>query len=283
MVISLAQKVLNSQGFADPRLLSENRQQHRNMDDFALSPKLPPEIRQQIWLLTIPDDQEEVCLCWPGDFPAESHLEIELYENLPVLPLTVDAAFPVAMHVCREARAMVTDSKLSNARFRTSHVAKCMTPFRCFRPELDVLYLGHDSARLLRLFADPCRFSERLSGREAAAFKCYNAFMNVLRRAKRLAVHIEMAGMYNHGDEYYIYHFLIHCVKTPKSLTFVFPCSVAYTLDDEDVPGVFFPPGKRCRLVTVPSIEDNGELLSGFVSRVGKEMAKRPLGRRAYK
>ncbi|OAA59253.1 hypothetical protein ISF_06188 [Cordyceps fumosorosea ARSEF 2679] len=55
------------------------------------------------------------------------------------------------MHVCREARYAVQD----RVRFRASHAAGCPTPFRCFWPELDVVYLGSQGIYLMHLFVWP--------------------------------------------------------------------------------------------------------------------------------
>ncbi|KAJ3474030.1 hypothetical protein NLG97_g10024 [Lecanicillium saksenae] len=114
------------------------------MAAFALFSQLPTEIRFKIWLEAIPDDEPEVCLTWPGDLPAHVVEEDPLSE-LPVLLLTVDMGFPAIMHVCRESRALTQDSILSGLRFRPSRLARCLTPFRCFNPDLDFLPRAHEA------------------------------------------------------------------------------------------------------------------------------------------
>ena len=113
----------------------------------------PFDIRLLIWLFIIAENEEEVCLCWPGDapeYPGEQPLE-----HPPVLPLTVDTACPLGMHICRESRVVALNPSMGGVRLRASHVARCMTPFRCFRPELDVLYLDQESVFHLELLRAP--------------------------------------------------------------------------------------------------------------------------------
>ncbi|KAJ6788839.1 hypothetical protein PWT90_05942 [Aphanocladium album] len=104
--------------------------------------KLPLEIRQMIWLLSMPDDEPEVCLLWPVVLHEryEGHFAVRATQ-----PLLVDVGWPVAMHVCRESRATMHDQPLSGLLLRTSPAAGCPVPYRAFRPELDTLYWGGES------------------------------------------------------------------------------------------------------------------------------------------
>ncbi|KAK8042482.1 hypothetical protein PG994_012965 [Apiospora phragmitis] len=93
---------------------------------------IPPEIRQAIWKFALPDDEPEVCIMWPLR-PAGFNKTVE--------PLVVDTAFPVLMHVCREARDFAL-SPHSGIAFRHSKQAGHKVPYRRFRPEMDALYIN---------------------------------------------------------------------------------------------------------------------------------------------
>lgn len=103
---------------------------------------LPLEIREQIWLFSLPADEPEVCLMWP----VYLHQRFEGPEStIPSSPFVVDTAFPGLMHVCRESRTLVQNSHISGVRFRSSASAGCPVPFRRFCPELDTMYLGSEN------------------------------------------------------------------------------------------------------------------------------------------
>lgn len=103
---------------------------------------LPLEIRQSIWLFSLPADEPEVCLVWP----VKLRRFYDDYETRPpAQPFVVDTGFPVAMHVCRESRAIARNQVLSGLRFRSSTAAGCPVPFRAFRPELDTMYWGSEN------------------------------------------------------------------------------------------------------------------------------------------
>ena len=223
------------------------------MASFALFSSLPTEVRLKIWLETISDDEEEVCLCWPGDVPAHV-VEDEPLGELPVLPLTVDTGFPVAMHVCRESRALIRDSRLSGVRFRSSYLARCLTPFRRFNPDIDILYLSHDSIYHLMLFTDPDDTKLGRTELGSAARHYYDEFMGTLRATKRLAINIGLIG----GHCHYIHNLFWEHVQTPESLSMVIAGSKPYTGKCKDPPTGFVPPGRRCRLVDVPDAARDG-------------------------
>ncbi|KAJ4158471.1 uncharacterized protein LMH87_008995 [Akanthomyces muscarius] len=216
---------------------------------------LPIEVRLTIWLLIIPDDEEGVCLIWPGHSPGSVGEGQPPLAYLPVLPLTVDTGFPLAMHICRESRAVALNPKAGGVRLRASHVARCMTPFRCFRPELDVLYLDQESIFHLDLLSEPGRSHLPLAGPpETPARLCFEVFMDILRRTRRFAVPVALAL-----DDVFLFlvsDYLRYHSKTPApaSLCIVLPYTTPYVWRDNDNegPGLFVPPGKRCRLVTVP-------------------------------
>lgn len=98
--------------------------------------KLPIEIRHMIWLSSISADEPEVCLLWPVVLHERHGLDALKFAQ----PLLVDTGFPVAMHVCRDSRAVLQSQKLSGLRFRASSAAGCPSPYREFQPALDTLY-----------------------------------------------------------------------------------------------------------------------------------------------
>lgn len=116
--------------------------------------QLPYELRIMVWNLTMPEDVAEVCILSPRHW----HRDGRPVEDA-CLRLVVDTGFPVAMHVCRESRALA----MRQTQFRENggmplsgsgggqgggdggggDRAPLMTPFRPFRPDLDILYMHH--------------------------------------------------------------------------------------------------------------------------------------------
>ncbi|KAI1872386.1 uncharacterized protein JN550_004105 [Neoarthrinium moseri] len=101
---------------------------------------LPCELRAMIWNRVEQEDIQEVCI-----------LLADHDQRRVLAPLTVDTAFPVLMHVCRESRA----SAAARTRFRFSPAARIRTPFRRFRPELDILCVPGMDALLYGRAAPP--------------------------------------------------------------------------------------------------------------------------------
>ncbi|KAK3175691.1 hypothetical protein K4F52_010046 [Lecanicillium sp. MT-2017a] len=218
------------------------------MASFSLFSSLPAEIRLKIWLATIPDDQEEVCLCWPGDAPGQV-VEDDPLSELPVLPLTVDTGFPAAMHVCRESRALIQDSRLSGVWFRASYLARCMAPFRRFNPDLDELYLSHDSIHHLDLFSAPPDTKLVRTEPGSAARRCYDEFMGTLCATKRLAVNIAL--VLSPERSHYVQTFFWEHALAPERLTVVIAGTTPCAGTGKYPPSGFVPPGRRCRLTAV--------------------------------
>ncbi|KAH9238022.1 hypothetical protein K456DRAFT_1721613 [Colletotrichum gloeosporioides 23] len=96
---------------------------------------LPPEIRAMVWKFSLPDDVPEVCV-----FQKPS-----IYATSVFSTLVVDTAFPALVHVCRETRYFVFNTKISGISFRYSDLAGCDTPYRPFRNELDTLLNAYGS------------------------------------------------------------------------------------------------------------------------------------------
>lgn len=105
----------------------------------------PTEIRLAIWKWSIPAEpakHESEVWCWGRPHTTKHHS----HEQHPVhdpKSLIADMPFPAIMHVCRESRELVLDSKTSGISFCDSPAANCMVPFRHFRPEQDILKLNH--------------------------------------------------------------------------------------------------------------------------------------------
>lgn len=227
---------------------------------------LPAEIRLLIWSLIIPNVKEEVCLLWPGHSPGRVGEGESPFVQLPVLPLTVDTGFPLAMHICRESRAVALDPKVGGVRLRASHVARCMTPFRCFRPELDVLYLDQESIFHLHLLYDPVHSHMPPEGPSVMPKgRCFEVFGDLLRRTRRFAVPVAFA--LDDGYLGIVYRHLRYQSKAlaPASLYIVLPYTTPYVWrgKDTDGPGMFVPPGRRCRLATVQpaALEDDAVMV----------------------
>lgn len=231
-----------------------------NMDHFPLFPNLPTEIRLQIWRYSMPDDDEpEVCLLWPSNVPgyhaASALAEHEPLYELPCQPLTVDVAFPVGMHVCREARSVMQDSRRSGVRFRASEAAGCPTPFRWFRPDFDVLYLGHDAIWLMEWVAAPGSTALEAAEPETEAGKLYSQLMATLSRTRQFAVPASLETRFRRIIARFL-SFLFQQADDPEQLSFELCLVVPAThgLAERDLMSVhaaFAQPGRRCRLAFI--------------------------------
>lgn len=59
----------------------------------------------------------------------------------------------------------------------------------------------------------------------------------------------------------YVQEFLCEHAEAPEQLTFVVPSSTPITWKNNEIVMKFVPPGKRCRLITLPSTSINNESL----------------------
>lgn len=222
--------------------------------------KLPVEVRLKIWLHSVPDDETEVCLPWPFNVPNTAHTGGDPLYELPCQPLTVDVAFPVAMHVCREARSAIQDSRRSGVRFRMSEEAGCPAPFRCFRPELDILYLSHEGIWFMDMFLWPeCTIFETIENmNNPEIWGQFTAFLGALRLARRFALPAGFVPQFSRKIEEFFSKLsrLSKSYRTPRQLTLGLCYVVATTrniteMDPEDVHAIFVPPTRRCRLAAI--------------------------------
>lgn len=132
-----------------------------------------------------------------------------------------------------------------------------MTPFRCFRPELDVLYLDQESIFHLNLLHDPEHSDlPGAESSETSARRCFEIFMDLLRRTRRFAVPVALAladGFLGILSDHLRYE-----TKTaaPASLYIVLPYTTPSVWRGiaHEGPGLFVPPGRRCRLATVSPV-----------------------------
>ncbi|GAW14882.1 hypothetical protein ANO14919_042870 [Xylariales sp. No.14919] len=104
--------------------------------EFPYFKKFPAELRQLIWkesvLATM--NNPEVCILVPG------RVRVGMYSINPTTPFPhVNTAFPVAVHVNREARRIAL-LNLKMADLGPYPWDKCRVPQRPFRPEIDTLY-----------------------------------------------------------------------------------------------------------------------------------------------
>ncbi|KAM3434935.1 hypothetical protein NHJ13734_005793 [Beauveria thailandica] len=236
------------------------------MGGFTIFPHLPIEIRLRIWLFSVPDDEAEICLPWPGSVPNSLYAYTNPLYTLPCQPLTVDVVFPVAMHVCREGRSVVQDSQRSGVFFRASQAAGCPTPFRHFRPELDVLYLGDQGIFFMDMFVwpensvfDSARPYDR--GQQSQ----WRKFLETLKLTRRFAVATtNIPGNCRMIKEFFTRVWTFN--DPPRPLRFEF-CYVVPTtkniteMDPDNVHAAFVPPGRRCRLVNIRESDWGGILV----------------------
>lgn len=119
------------------------------MPSFTLFPSFPFEMRSAIWALAVPEPEPEVCIVWPlviRSYPGQ--------REQPVLPFTVDTAWPAVFHACRESREVVLSSGALH--LRHSQTAGFAVPFRAFDPAIDTLYWGKfQSDAMHHFFTDP--------------------------------------------------------------------------------------------------------------------------------
>lgn len=97
----------------------------------------------------MPEPEPEVCIVWP--LVIRSSLE---QREQPLLPFTVDTAWPAVFHACRESREAI----LSSGAFRLRHSSRAgfAVPFRAFDPAIDTLYWGKfQSDAMHHFFTDP--------------------------------------------------------------------------------------------------------------------------------
>lgn len=97
-----------------------------NNPGFPYFNELPPEIRNLIWIESLPKDVPEI-----------AYVKAYTIQTKHTLP-TVDTCFPVAAHVCRESRYVA----LQQTAMCYSKEAGIKVPTRDFRPDLDILYIS---------------------------------------------------------------------------------------------------------------------------------------------
>ena len=126
---------------------------HQNfaMESFSLFCHFPGELQLAIWEFAAiqPDIPEpEVCLAWPLNIEYDSRPPED-----PVLPFTVDTAWPGVAHACRASR----EAFLASSRaVRYSPAAGFAVPYRRFIPAIDTLYLGQAQiSAVLRFLSRP--------------------------------------------------------------------------------------------------------------------------------
>lgn len=115
------------------------------MSSFTLFPSFPFEIRSAIWTFAVPEPEPEVCIACPlvlRSYPGQ--------REQPVLPFTVDTAWPAVFHACHESREAV----LSSGVFRLRHSPRAgfAVPFRAFDPCIDMLYWGKSQSDAMHYF-----------------------------------------------------------------------------------------------------------------------------------
>ncbi|KAI1506237.1 hypothetical protein F5X99DRAFT_127887 [Biscogniauxia marginata] len=110
---------------------------------FTRFTSLPPEIRYMIYDLALPPDVPELYILQADKIPPTTTANTGTAagpgaEKVTPPHPTVYTAYPVLMHVSREARTFAQ----SRTQLRWSAGAQCAVPHRAFRADLDVLYIS---------------------------------------------------------------------------------------------------------------------------------------------
>lgn len=193
------------------------------MPFFTLFPSFPFEIRSAIWTFAVPEPEPEVCIVWPlviRSYPGQ--------REQPLLPFTVDTAWPSVFHACRESREAV----LSSGAFRLRHSPRAgfAVPFRAFDPAIDTLYWGKFQSDAMHYF-----FTDPASAALGRALRHIAIEVPALYPQKLMAETIRQTAI---------------CLRT---LSLVLP-DTKHLDEDEDRLNChaahisFLPPARRCRL-----------------------------------
>lgn len=188
---------------------------------FSRFGELPTEIRHLIWEFSVPDDEPEVHHLWnfqagPDDCP------------------TVDIAWPAAMHTCHDGRVAcsrrlmmrklppppspATDSSAPSASSSSSASSAssqqggrrplpAQVPCRPFRPDLDVLHMGHCFSWPF-FHEPPNSHYEKLGGvvrhlsvDQRASVLIIKQAVLVLPALETLIIHVSRPGEANHDPK----------------------------------------------------------------------------------
>ncbi len=191
------------------------------MGSFSLFCNFPVELQLAIWEFAAiqPETPEpEVCLAWPLNLDELSPFEV------PVLPFTVDTAWPGIAHACRASREVF----LASRSVRFSPVAGFAVPYRRFIPAIDTLYCGR--AQIGGVFG----------------FLTRPKNLHVARDLRHLAVELSITVAVERIGQLIYQH--VACLRT---LSIVVPSTMDNTSHEQHVP--FLPPKRRCRLRDIPS------------------------------
>lgn len=194
------------------------------MASFAPFPRLPYELRREIWTLAIPEPESEVCMVWP--LVLERDYDRGAWEE-PAMPLTVDTAWPAIMHACREGREAVLTSRRLTLR-RSAAAGGLAVPYRLFDPAIDTLYWGDAQTDAVRDFL--------VENREHG--------LPLARALHQIAVDVRAA---------YPMSFLAEIVRRAapnlQTLSLVLPDTASRT---HGIRLALLPPARRCRLRDLP-------------------------------
>lgn len=210
---------------------------------------LPLELRQAIWKFSLPTDDDyvpEVCIAWPLYVGGARQIERKrgfAAGQEPTRPFVVDVDFPVAMHVCHESRAFL-QSKHSGMRFRESPAARCMVPFRRFRPELDIMHWSCWNAQYIMDMGGPRLFGHWWS------------------EVRHLA--LDARGVHHPTFSWFIFD----CLPKLETLSIV----LADSSNNNSVREHSKPPTRRCRLRPIP--EDVAQNMTLTVDYLGEKQCQ---------
>ncbi len=195
------------------------------MGSFPLFSNFPIELQLAVWEFAAiqPEPPEpEVCIAWPLDI--EDDERGEPAED-PVLPFTVDTAWPGIAHACHASR----EAFLASGAVGYSPTAALAVPYRRFIPTIDTLYWGQAQVfAMLNFFNRPWN-------------------LHIAQDLCHLAVELNAAAvaMDRIGE---LIRLRATCIRTVSIV-------VPGTMDSPSYKRWlgFLPPARRCRLRDIPN------------------------------
>ncbi|KAK9772607.1 hypothetical protein AB5N19_04870 [Seiridium cardinale] len=184
---------------------------------------LPLELKELVWLLSLPGEVSEVALLPAGLRPI---IPLGPRPDDSAEHLVIYTAYPVLLHVCREWRVFA----MARTTFRYCQAAMMDVPSRPFRTDLDVLYIPAVDSSPVWFSGDPrCSVTRHIAMQP-------HTFLNYGARSLALMTYF----------------------KNIETLTIVLPSSTGH----HSLHATFAAPSKRCQLrrISNAALDDLGAL-----------------------